>query len=206
MEMMSQTSSDAARRPERMNKSRGGAGWKAAGGRWHQDSSRLRSEPVFVLAWQEWLPRAWLPSHRGSLGSCGWCSSRGRDGMARSWAWHGAGHGTELGRHLRALRAAVCLPSRSPGASGSAWGREMIYSPSVCKELNHKGRMELGAFLEYSNHSLLHHTWLLCIVSHNSFQLSDSSTRSESRDDYPEKKSNYRCSTSNILLMFPLML
>lgn len=121
-------------------------------------------------------------------------------------AWHGAGHGTELGRHLRVLTAAVCLPSRSPGASGSAWGREMIYSPSVCKELNHKGRMELGAFLEYSNHSLLHHTWLLCIVSHNSFQLSDSSTRSESRDDYPEKKSNYRCSTSNILLMFPLML
>lgn len=93
----------------------------------------------------------------------------------QGWAWQ------ELGRHLWLLRSA------SPGGSSSAWGQEMIYSPSVCEELNYKGRVELKASLEYSKHSLLQRSLLLCFVSHNSFQLSDSSTRSESRDHHPEK-------------------
>lgn len=106
-------------------------------------------------------------------------------GMAQSWAGTSGCSEQLFASH-----------PTSPGASSSAWGHEMIYSPSVCKELHYKGRMELGAFLEYSNHSLLHHTWLLCVVSHNSFQLSDSSTRSESRHDYPEK---------NLITVAPLL-
>lgn len=73
-------------------------------------------------------------------------------------------------------------------------GHEMIYSPCVCKELDDKGRTELKASLEHSHRSLFQHSSAaLCCF-----------TRSESRDDHPEKKkSNYSCSTSNALLMLP---